>query len=132
MALVCAAISCPYLRTEPYTAEKLDEQLDDQSKRFVSHPFQFRIVRTNNRVYLSAIFKWYGEDFVKIYGTDKKFTDYKKDQRAVLNFISKYLSPEDAAFLEKGEAWLEYRQYNWGLNERTKENESLATYGFPK
>lgn len=132
MALVCAAISCPYLRTEPYTAEKLDEQLDDQSKRFVSHPFQFRIVRTNNRVYLSAIFKWYGEDFVKIYGTDKKFTDYKKDQRAVLNFISKYLSPEDAAFLEKGEAWLEYRQYNWGLNEKTKENESLATYGFPK
>ena len=132
MALVCAAISCPYLRTEPYTAAKLDEQLDDQSRRFVKHPFQVKIHRANERIYLSSIFKWFGDDFVKTYGTDKKFTDYKENQRAVLNFISKYLPPEDVEYLEKGKAWIEYRQYNWALNEKTKENESIAIYGFPK
>ncbi len=132
MALVCAALSCPYLRTEPYTAEKLDEQLDDQSRRFVAHPFQVLVTRNNERIYLSSIFKWFGKDFVKAYGTDKKFKDYNEDQRAVLNFISKYLSPEDAAYVAAGKAWIEYRPYNWALNEKTKENESIAIYGFPK
>ncbi|MCH8211406.1 MAG: DUF547 domain-containing protein, partial [Planctomycetes bacterium] len=37
-ALVCAAMSCPPLRGEPYTADRLDEQLNDQSRRWINDP----------------------------------------------------------------------------------------------
>ena len=35
-ALVCAALSCPYLRQEPFTGENLDAQLDDQVRFFLA------------------------------------------------------------------------------------------------
>ncbi len=38
MALVCAAKGCPILRSEAYTAERLDEQLDNQSHRYLAPP----------------------------------------------------------------------------------------------
>ncbi|KKK47462.1 hypothetical protein LCGC14_3154940 [marine sediment metagenome] len=64
-ALVCAAVGCPQLRNEPFVGEKLNAQLDDQSKGFVTNPAKFRIDRDNGKVYLSSIFKWFGGDFVK-------------------------------------------------------------------
>ena len=36
MVLVCAAKGCPQLRGNAYTAEKLDEQLNDQTRRYLS------------------------------------------------------------------------------------------------
>ena len=38
VALVCAAISCPSLRTEPYTASELNQQLDDQVQKIYRQP----------------------------------------------------------------------------------------------
>jgi hypothetical protein len=61
MALVCAAKSCPKLRGEPYVASRLDEQLADQSRDFLSRPSHLRI--DGKYVYLSPIFKWFKRDF---------------------------------------------------------------------
>lgn len=36
MALVCAALSCPFLNQEPYEGARLDQQLDDQDSNFLS------------------------------------------------------------------------------------------------
>lgn len=117
MALVCAAISCPPLRNEPYTGEKLDQQLDDQTQQFLVSPHGFRIERQEGTVYLSAIFKWFGEDWKKTYGVDDKFTG-NANQRAVLNFISDYLSPEDQEYLERGKYKIKYLNYDWSLNKQ--------------
>ena len=118
MALVCAAMGCPPLRNEAYTAEKLDAQLNDQTTRFLGNPKKFRIDRKNRTVYLSPIFKWFGNDFVTKYGTDKKFSGYSDSERAVLNFISRYMEPDDKAYLEKGGYSIEYLDYDWSLNEQ--------------
>ena len=64
VALVCAAISCPPLRNEPYLPEKLDAQLDDQTAKFANSIHGFNLDRRDDRVYLSSIFKWYGKDFI--------------------------------------------------------------------
>ncbi len=120
MALVCAAMGCPELRTEPFTGERLDEQLNDQSAKFMNNPEKFRIDRKEGRVYLSSIFKWFGEDFVKTYGTDKKFKDFGQVERAVLNFASRHVPPKDREYLEKGGYYLDYLSYDWTLNERKK------------
>ena len=120
VALVCAALGCPVLRNEPYTGAKLDEQLDDQTSRFLKDPAKFRIDRKGGRVHLSSIFKWFGSDFVRTYGTDKKFAGFGDAERAVVNFVSRYLPPEDRDYLEKGEYSINYLPYDWTLNEKKR------------
>lgn len=118
LALVCAAMGCPPLRNEPFIAKRLDAQLDDQATRFLNNPEKFRIDRSNDRVYLSSIFKWFGGDFVESYGTDAKFNKHSEDERAVLNFISAYLSKADADYLSSSDYNIEYLDYDWSLNEQ--------------
>jgi len=117
-ALVCAAISCPYLRQEPFTGENLDAQLDDQVKIFLSREEAFKIDRENNVVMLSAIFDWFGQDWVPSFGTEDGFAG-NKNQKAVLNFISGYVSEEDKAYLEAGGYDIKYTDYNWALNRQS-------------
>ena len=118
VALVCAAISCPPLRNEPFVAERLDEQLDDQGRRFAASAKGLRIDRSAKRVYLSAIFDWFGSDFTTAYGTDKKFAGKSATQRAVLNYISATLDDDDRAYLEDEHYAIKYLDYDWSLNEQ--------------
>lgn len=65
-ALVCAALSCPNLRREAYISDKLDAQLDEQLKSFLSNNKKGMKVDDNNQtIYLSKVFKWFAEDFEK-------------------------------------------------------------------
>lgn len=118
-ALVCAAVSCPPLRKEPYNAEQLDAQLEEQVNIWLASPeIGLRIDREDNRVYISSIFKWFGEDWVPDYGTDSGFAG-NENERAVLNFITNYVSPEDKAYLEAGDYSVRYLDYDWALNRQS-------------
>jgi hypothetical protein len=118
MALVCAALGCPPLRNETYIWAKLESQLDDQARRFFKDPGKFRGDREEDRVYLSSIFKWFGGDFVKSYGSAKGFPGKKETERAVLNFASNYLDRDEKSYLEKGGYSISYLPYDWSLNEK--------------
>jgi len=121
MALVCAAMGCPPLRNEPYTGERLDSQFDNQTARFLKDPDKFRIDRTGGYVYLSSIFKWFGEDFIKTYRTDK-FADRGATEKSVLNFVTGYLKGRDKDFLESGNYQIVYLAYDWTLNDRSPDS----------
>ncbi|MCK4564164.1 MAG: DUF547 domain-containing protein [Verrucomicrobia bacterium] len=95
MALVCAAKGCPILRSEAYTAEELDEQLDDQSRRYLATPAGLVIDRQKGVASISAIFKWYGSDFA-----------------SVPAFVEKH-SGESMKGLK-----IKYLRYDWLLNEK--------------
>jgi len=118
-AVSYASFSGPPLRSEPYYGHKLYRQLDDQIKKFLSSPLAFRIDRKKQRVYLSAILQptWYGKEFIRRYGTDKKFKDQQPAARAVLNFITNYISEQDVSFLELKNYSVEYIKYDWTLND---------------
>ncbi len=118
MALVCAAKGCPPLRNEAYTGERLNEQLDDQARRFLGNPAAFRIGRVNGVVYLSSIFKWYGDDFRARYTPTAGFTGLNETNRAVAKFCSRYLSAVDRKYLEAGGYAVKFLDYDWSLNER--------------
>lgn len=118
VALVCAAISCPPLRSEPYAGERLDEQLDDQAHRFLKGPQGLRIDRDGGKVYLSSILKWFGEDFLKAYGVADKFAGRSDVERAVLSFVSRYVSDDERNYLLSGSYEVEYLDYDWSLNEQ--------------
>ena len=116
MALVCASMSCPRLRKQPYTGANLSAQLNTQTKQFLSNPQNFRIDRNSNRVYVSSIFKWFGKDFEKTYGTNQQSTRLNGTERAVVNFISRYALAADQQYLSQGNYRLSYVNYDWSLN----------------
>jgi len=105
-ALVCAALGCPPLRSEAYVASRLNEQLDDQARRFLAHSDKNRVDAKAREVYLSPIFKWYGEDFVKKHGS-------------VLAALKPFW-PESVAGLVEGNFKVRYTDYDWALNNRTR------------
>ena len=118
-AIFYASLSGPFLRNEPYYGHKLYEQLDEQARRFLSDSRGFRIDRNDDTVYLSAILQptWYGKEFIDEYGTDKKFKEQEPATRAVLNFATNYISPQDVSFLEVENYSVKYLSYDWRLNE---------------
>lgn len=118
-ALSYASLGGPVLRNEAYTGSGLDKQLDDQTGKFIKEHQGIRIDRKERKVYLSTILdsSWYAKSFVPKYGTDKKFKDKKPEVRAVLNFITGYLSRKDIDFLTRKNYSIKYTDYDWTLNE---------------
>lgn len=119
LAITHASASSPPLRNEPYCGHKLNEQLDEQCKKFLSSPKAFKIDKENNIVYLSAILKptWHGQYFLKKYGTDKKFKDQEPAVQAVLNFVINYIPEQDVSFLELKNYTVKYLNYDWTIND---------------
>jgi hypothetical protein len=104
VAIVCASVSCPDLRSEAYTVDKLDSQLDDQLKLFLVNAEKgLRVDTKKGRIYLSSIFKWFKEDFESKGGVRKYLAPY---------------APETAkASLKNNKLSVYYLDYDWGLNE---------------
>jgi len=119
LALSYATLSSPPLRNEPYYGSKLNKQLDDQAKKFLSNPLAFKIDRKKRRVYLSSILqpKVLGSEFIRKYGTNKKFKDQQPAVRAVLSFLTNYISEQDKHFLEVENYTIEHMRYNFRLND---------------
>jgi hypothetical protein len=118
-AISSGCLSSPPLRNEPYYGRNLNEQLDEQTRRFLSSPLAFSIDREKEKVYLSALFQssWYGREFIRKFAIDRKFKDQPAETRAVLNFITNYISKEDVTFLETGNYTIKYMTYDWTIND---------------
>jgi hypothetical protein len=118
-AISSACLSSPPLRNEPYYGHNLSEQLDEQTERFLSSPLAFSIDREKQKVYLSALFQssWYGREFIKKFAIDRKFKDRPVEIRAVLNFITNYISKEDVTFLVTENYTIKYMTYDWTIND---------------
>lgn len=106
----CASIGCPALRPEAYTSAKLDAQLDDGMLRFMSDPTRNR--HAEDHVELSAIFKWFNEDFQK----------GNRGIRSLDDLILRYadalgIPAADREAIRSGGARVRYLDYDWSLND---------------
>ena len=97
-SLVCASISCPRLRNEAYTADKLDRQLDDQGRDFVNDPAKNKVGK--DAAQLSKYFDWYK-------------SDWSGGGQTVAKWVNKYSTTKMDA-----NAKVSYLDYNWNLNEQ--------------
>ena len=59
----CMSISCPRLRDEAYLPDTLDQQLDAAMREFARSDQHVAVDHKQQEVALSAILKWYREDF---------------------------------------------------------------------
>ncbi len=87
MAIVCASISCPDLRNEPYTNENLSQQLDDQTTKFLNNKGKGLRLK-GNTAEVSKIFDWFEEDFDKRGGIGVFIKNYRKDLPKNVKFDS--------------------------------------------
>ena len=111
-ALVCAAVSCPPLRNQAFVADKLNQQLDDQMRQFLSDDQRNTINLSDNRMQLSSIFKWYGEDFEK---GQQGFTSIKDLIQVYQADIAD--DPQQLMWLQKQDFSIRYMDYDWRLND---------------
>jgi hypothetical protein len=116
MAIVCAALSCPRLRNEPYVGERLDKQLADQSRGFCAS--KVRIDMQDKRLYLSAIFDWFGDDFEGPYDPASGFEHLRGAERSIAHFVSKHTGEAEAEFLRTQKYAVRYLDYDWTRNEQ--------------
>ena len=62
-AVNCASIGCPMLREEAFVADRLETQLAQQAERFMADRTRNRWNARRQRLEVSKIFQWYGDDF---------------------------------------------------------------------
>ncbi|MDO8422382.1 MAG: DUF547 domain-containing protein [Parvibaculum sp.] len=99
-ALNCASLGCPNLQPEPFTAQRLNEQLDHAARAYVNHPRGASI--RNGRLTVSSIYKWYAEDF-------------GNSDKSVIAHIASFATADRAAELNKISD-ISAHQYDWKLN----------------
>ena len=100
-ALVCAAMGCPPLRGEAYQGTRLEEQLEAQTREFLTTPEKNRVEAEKKTLWLSPIFKWYKEDF-------------ETTSKSLATFVAPYLGAAEGAALDAYK--IEYTDYDWALN----------------
>ncbi len=96
----CASKGCPPLRSEPYRADILEQQLDEMTQAFIDDSRRNRL--EGQTLYVSSIFKWFSEDF----------------HDDVVRFFLKYAQGDLKKQLEKSQSNIQvkYLDYDWSLN----------------
>jgi hypothetical protein len=110
-AINCAAESCPPIRPEPFVGAKIDQQLDDQSRKFLAGPNGVRVEKKGPTavVYTTKIMDWFEEDFERWGG-------------GALGFIKRYGPGDKVRLIEAAgnQVKLEFNEYSWKLNDTSK------------
>ena len=108
-AVNCASIGCPALRSEAFTAVKLEAQLEDGMQRFLADRTRNRV--QGGRLEVSAIFKWFSEDFERGEQGFAKVEDVFAKHAALLSD-----KPEEQARLRSRALPVTHLDYDWSLN----------------
>ena len=105
---MCVAELSP-LRREAYVPDRLDQQLDDNARVWVSNARLNEFLPAARRANVSPIFEWYAPDFERSGSIEK--------------FLARYAPA--SAFLRERVVKIEYQTYDWGPNVKFGRN------GFP-
>lgn len=103
-AVNCASVSCPRLRNEAFTADRLDEQLDDAMRGFINDHFRNNI--SAGKAELSSIFSWFKGDFKNASGSLENFINQYAEQK--INDNTK----------------INFMNYDWSLNDISNDTRS--------
>jgi len=126
-ALFNGTKSSPKLRSKPFDAKNLNEELEKCTKEFIHNKHNVFLDKTNKvpdpsklkgiksekndnikkeftKLNLSSLFRWFEKDFNKHSGS-------------VLKFVAKYMTKEDADYIKKNEKkiLIDYAPYDWSF-----------------
>lgn len=102
-ALTCAALGCPRLRREPYTAGSLDAQLQEQAVYTHSQEDWYQFDQDRNVLRLTRLYDWYKSDFRQVAGS-------------VLEYAARYDSSLAKALEAGRQPSIKWLEFNWEIN----------------
>ncbi|EXI91307.1 MAG: hypothetical protein AW11_00118 [Candidatus Accumulibacter regalis] len=110
-AVNCASLGCPMLREEAFVGERLDEQLEQQTRRFLADRTRNRYEPRTATLMVSPIFDWYGKDFQAGY----------RGVTSLRQFLGNYAdllarTPAEQALLRQQLVGIDFLDYDWALN----------------
>lgn len=118
--IVCASIGCPLLESRAFFADDLDKRLEQATRNFINSPDKVRLDKKDNILNLSSIFDWYKEDFSISAEEMKKFENYSKAEKGVIDFVTKFFPESDQKYIVQNQPKIKYLDYDWSLNEQRK------------
>ncbi len=102
-AVNCASVSCPMLREEAYVAARLEAQLEEQARRFLSDRKRNRL--SGGELEVSKIFDWFKEDFEPRAAYFARYADVLADDAKGRELVA------------GGKFRLQFLEYDWSLND---------------
>ena len=102
-ALVCAAVGCAPLRAEAYRADRVDAQLEDQTKTVHSKDAWFELWEAKDVVRLTRYYEWYQGDFAQVAG-------------GILEYAARHVPALEQRLDEGRRPRIEWIEYDWSLN----------------
>jgi hypothetical protein len=121
LALGRGAIGSPRLKSEAYTAEHLDAQLNTMVSELVTSRDLVFVDIPNERLSVNPLFSWREDIFTKSLAerAPAVFASRSPLERAVLSLIDKAVVPHEAEFLRKNSFRMAFHDFDWKLNDLT-------------
>lgn len=101
-ALNCMVVSCPRLPREAFSADGLDRQLDSATREFMAENRNVRIDAPERKVWLSALFDFYREDFLAHAPSLVAYVNHYRTEQIGSDFTVRFLD------------------YDWTVNDRSR------------
>lgn len=117
-AVNCASVGCPMLREEAYVAGRLDAQLEEQARRFLSDRSRNRYNAESGQLEVSRIFDWFKEDWTSGY---RGFEGKSEPVRSREQYFASYAAllagdPAHQKLVLEQKAGIRFLEYDWALN----------------
>ncbi len=108
-AVNCASRSCASLSPWAYDGARLEAQLDERARAFLTDPTRVRVEA--GRLLVSRYFEWYAEDFTA--------PGWRDAAPGITDYIARYATPEVARFIagHGGRPPTAFLSYDWSLNQ---------------
>jgi len=121
-AVNCASVGCPMLREEAYVAARLDAQLEEQARRFLSDRSRNRYHGDSGRLEVSKIFDWFKEDWASGYrGFEGRTAPIASREQYFAGYAALLADrPEHRKLIEDRKAPIRFLDYDWTLNDAKK------------
>ena len=121
LALGRGAVGSGRLRSEAFSADRLDTQLEGVATDFLRHDEMVRIDRDTATMSVTPILSWREAEFVGKYdpGSTGPYAQRSPIERALLAFIAPKLLPLEKEFVRQNEFRVVFHPFDWRLNDLT-------------
>jgi len=120
LALGRGTIGSGRLRSEAYRGSRLEEQLTDVVKDFVTRARNFKLDRKDSTLRVTPLFSWREAQFVATFGSGgEKWANRSAIERSIVVMSSPHLFPSEQVFLSLNTFRMEFGEYDWRLNDLT-------------
>ncbi len=113
-AVNCASKGCPALQKRAYTANELEQQLENAAKQFMRNTKFNRFDPEKKLLEISSIFNWFTGDFTKNGTLENYVAKYISDDPEVI----KVLSAKSSGLNPSNKVSIIFLDYDWSLNKK--------------